>query len=646
MAQKVTSFTPAATLDGTEIVPVIQGGGNRRTTVQDIADKASAASIIDDAVPAFDKVYSSNKTKSLVDAETAARASADTTLQSNIDLKLNSADYNDRYKGKYTTLPALQTAHPTSNPGDYAQVDAGAGSNVINYNWDSQDGWVIGSSVGPTLSTTDDLAEGSTHLYFTTARAIAAVDISGKVDKVAGKQLSTEDYTTAEKTKLAGIAAGAQVNDASTTLQGNTFNGISQLVKTDGSGKLPAIDGSQLTNLPAASISGTANRISITAGVIDISAAYVGQNTITTLGTIATGTWQGTAIASGYGGTGFSSYAKGDIIYASAANTLSKLAVGTDGYVLTLQSGLPVWAAASGGSGGIYAGTGVAFTSYAKGDLIFASAANVLSKLPAAADGRTLMLVSGVPSWVAGSGNGWTVIDNGTNYRYTAYDRNGSTSLFSIGSSSGQDGIITTSGATFAGNLWLTSGTVTGAGNSLSLITNGNANNTNAGIMFYGYIFTQATNKNVTYHNFNGRLSPPATGSSSTDAAVFVGITPTITYTGTSPLGGYIGLRINVTETTLPSGPNYLIQAGTGGATYVNKFGVTNTGQVIIGTATPNASAALQIESTTQGFLPSRMTTTQAAAIATPAEALFLYDTTLKKFKFWNGTAFEVFTSA
>lgn len=36
--------------------------------------------------------------------------------------------------------------------------------------------------------------------------------ISGKVDKVSGKGLSTKDYTEAEKTKLAGIAAGAQVN--------------------------------------------------------------------------------------------------------------------------------------------------------------------------------------------------------------------------------------------------------------------------------------------------------------------------------------------------------------------------------------------------------------------------------------------------
>ena len=41
----------------------------------------------------------------------------------------------------------------------------------------------------------------------------AISDLSGnKVDKVSGKGLSTEDYSTAEKTKLGNIAAGAQVN--------------------------------------------------------------------------------------------------------------------------------------------------------------------------------------------------------------------------------------------------------------------------------------------------------------------------------------------------------------------------------------------------------------------------------------------------
>jgi hypothetical protein len=52
------------------------------------------------------------------------------------------------------------------------------------------------------------------------------------------------------------------------------------------------------------------------------------------------------------GGLAQSSYSKGDILYCSAANTLSKLAIGADNEVLKLASGLPSWAAASGGGGG------------------------------------------------------------------------------------------------------------------------------------------------------------------------------------------------------------------------------------------------------------------------------------------------------
>lgn len=54
---------------------------------------------------------------------------------------------------------------------------------------------------------------------------------------------------------------------------------------------------------------GTAARITVTGGVIDISASYVGQSSITTVGTITTGTWTGTAIALANGGTGGTSAA-------------------------------------------------------------------------------------------------------------------------------------------------------------------------------------------------------------------------------------------------------------------------------------------------------------------------------------------------
>jgi hypothetical protein len=53
------------------------------------------------------------------------------------------------------------------------------------------------------------------------------------------------------------------------------------------------------------------------------------------------------------GGTSQSSYTKGDIIYSSATNTLSKLGIGSTNQILTVDAtGVPYWAANSGGSGG------------------------------------------------------------------------------------------------------------------------------------------------------------------------------------------------------------------------------------------------------------------------------------------------------
>ena len=49
---------------------------------------------------------------------------------------------------------------------------------------------------------------------------------------------------------------------------------------------------------------GTANRITVNANSIDIASTYVGQTSITTLGTIATGVWNGTTIAVAKGGSG------------------------------------------------------------------------------------------------------------------------------------------------------------------------------------------------------------------------------------------------------------------------------------------------------------------------------------------------------
>ena len=56
-------------------------------------------------------------------------------------------------------------------------------------------------------------------------------------------------------------------------------------------------------------------------------------------------------------------------------------------------------------------------------------------------------------------------------------------------------------------------------------------------------------------------------------------------------------------------------------------FRANESGSFLVGTTTENASAILQADSTTKGFLPPRMTGAQVEAIATPAEGLLVYAT-------------------
>jgi len=66
-------------------------------------------------------------------------------------------------------------------------------------------------------------------------------------------------------------------------------------------------------------------------------------------------------------------------------------------------------------------------------------------------------------------------------------------------------------------------------------------------------------------------------------------------------------------------------------------------GSLLLGTTTNAASSILTMESTTQGFLPPRMTSTQRNAIASPATGLIVYDTTLNDPFYFNGTAWTMF---
>jgi len=94
---------------------------------------------------------------------------------------------------------------------------------------------------------------------------------------------------------------------------------------------------------------------------------------------------------------------------------------------------------------------------------------------------------------------------------------------------------------------------------------------------------------------------------------------------------------------------NVSIQASNNGNRSIVLKGLGGSGAVLIGNITTGNgtgySAILQADSTTQGFLPPRMTTTQKNAIATPAAGLVVYDTTLGKLCVRGASAWETITS-
>lgn len=72
--------------------------------------------------------------------------------------------------------------------------------------------------------------------------------LAGKVDTVSGKGLSTEDYTTAEKTKLAGIAVGATAVTVDSTLSGTSENPVqNKVINAALAGKVDTVTGKGLS---------------------------------------------------------------------------------------------------------------------------------------------------------------------------------------------------------------------------------------------------------------------------------------------------------------------------------------------------------------------------------------------------------------
>jgi hypothetical protein len=205
---------------------------------------------------------------------------------------------------------------------------------------------------------------------------LEAGDTVDGVTLAAGDRVLVKNQTTASQNGIYVVqASGAAVRAAdfdsagevspgafTFVEEGNTLADTGWVLTTDGAitlgttaltwtqfseaGQVDAGDGLTKSG-NTLNVGGTANRITVNPDSVDIASTYIGQNSITTLGTIGTGTWNANTIAVAKGGTGLTAAAKGSVLVANDVDTYTALDGGgsADGILLyTASSDTIAWA--------------------------------------------------------------------------------------------------------------------------------------------------------------------------------------------------------------------------------------------------------------------------------------------------------------
>ena len=261
----------------------------------------------------------------------------------------------------YATSTSVLTTGtlPVLSGGTGVTTSTGSGSNVLN---------TSPSLVTPDLGTPTS-GNFSTGTFTWPTFNQNTTGSAGSVANALTAGLTTLSALSLPGSQVSGNISGNAANVTGTVAIGNggtgqttasaAFNALSPITSTGdlilGNGVNSATRLAIGTNGYVLTSNGTtASWQASTGGVTSFQTSLSGltPNTATTGAVTLAGTLGATS-----GGTGFSTYATGDLIYASAANTLSKLTAGTNGYVLTLASGVPTWAASTGGVTSFSAGT-------------------------------------------------------------------------------------------------------------------------------------------------------------------------------------------------------------------------------------------------------------------------------------------------
>ncbi len=172
--------------------------------------------------------------------------------------------------------------------------------------------------------------------------------------------LSSVDWNTFKNKQPAGSYITALTGDVTASGPGSSAATLATVNSNVGSFGSSTSIPSFTVNAKGLITAASGNAVVAPAGTLSGTTlnSTVVNSSLTSLGTIATGVWNGTAIDIAHGGTGQTSAATafnalapatstGGLIYGNGTNTYANLAIGSTGNVLTVAGGVPVWAAPS-----------------------------------------------------------------------------------------------------------------------------------------------------------------------------------------------------------------------------------------------------------------------------------------------------------
>lgn len=321
----ITQLPTATAITGQELVPVVQDGQTRQTTTAAIAAGPSQ----------FQTFLTVNQEPTLANSRYVSAQTGigitDNGAQSNLVFSLNGASgsLEAASNGLIVKTGSTTVAARTL-------TTSGAGIGITNGD---------GVSGNPTLALTGPV---------------------GSLANVSSPGVLTTDGSSVNPRVIIGTSDEISVTNGNGAA-GNPTIGLASNPIVPGTGGMrlptgtiaernPNVNGYLRYNSELGIFEGYANGMWQTAMVggnvtsVNVSGGTTGLTTsggpITTAGTITLG---GTLNAAN-GGTGLSSYATGDIVYASGATTIARLALGTQGLVLKAGASAPEWGAVAGGT--------------------------------------------------------------------------------------------------------------------------------------------------------------------------------------------------------------------------------------------------------------------------------------------------------